>query len=217
MSQLSLESLTQQLELCDQLWVGRSHMFEPQDLPGRYGRVIHALDRVLQAVGCESVVAGGWAVWRHGFLGRMTQDIDIVLAADRVEEFLRVAAVSGFQILQRPAGRWPKLVHKDTDIQVDILPENGRPGTPDRLAPTTIPHPRRLGASGATLRYVPLTALVELKLAAGRLRDEYDVLELIRSNEDQTGQFRSHLAQVHQDYVLAFDRLIQRAKTQEDG
>ena len=108
-------------------------------------------------------------------------------------------------------------MHKDTDIQVDILPENGRPGTPERLAPTTIPHPRRLGAAGATLRYVPLTALVELKLAAGRLRDEYDVLELIRSNEDQIAQIRSHLAQVHQDYLLAFDRLIQRATAQEDG
>src|SRR5437667_5263734 len=96
---LSLNILTEQLELADELLEGRERMLEPQDLPGRYGRVIRALDHVLQAVGGESVLAGGWAVWRHGFAGRLTQDVDIALAADRVDEFLRVAAVSGFELL----------------------------------------------------------------------------------------------------------------------
>jgi hypothetical protein len=49
--------------------------------------------------------------------------VDIALAAGQVDEFLRAAAVSGFDVLQPPAGRWPKLMHKETGIQVDILPE----------------------------------------------------------------------------------------------
>jgi len=213
---LTLESLTQQLELVDQLLAGKSHMFEPQDLPGRYGRVIRALDHLLQIVGSEAVLGGGWAVWRHGFHGRMTQDVDIVLPANRVDEFLRVAAFSGFDILPQPAGRWPKLMHKETDIKVDILPEGERPGTQSNPAPTTMPHPAAMGAAGARLRYISLHALIELKLAAGRPRDDGDVAELIRANPNEVEAIRAHLASVHQTYIVAFDRLAQRAAEQRD-
>src|SRR5438045_6862786 len=107
----TLETLTEQLELADALLAGRDRMFEPQDLPGRYGRVIRAVDHLLRAVGCEAVLGGGWALWRHGFHGRVTQDVDIVLAADRIDEFLRAAAVAGFDVLPQSPGRWPKLMH----------------------------------------------------------------------------------------------------------
>src|SRR2546428_1581593 len=105
--QVTRALLKEQLELADELLAGKDRMLEPQDLPGRYGRVVRALDHLLEVVGCEAVVGGGWAVWRHGFQGRMTQDVDIVLAADRIEEFLRAAAVSGFEVPSQPAGRWP--------------------------------------------------------------------------------------------------------------
>jgi hypothetical protein len=129
---------------------------------------------------------------------------------------LRVAEVSGFERLPQPEGRWPKLTHKDTGVKVDILPEGGRPGTAAKPAPTTIPHPSALGAAGAALRYISLLALVELKLAAGRARDESDVIELMRVNADQAGAVRAHLATVHADYVAAFDRLLERAREQRD-
>src|SRR3954452_14583598 len=216
MSPISMEFLTQQLELADQLLAGRETMLTPQDLPGRYGRVIKAVDHLLQVVNSEAVLGGGWAVWRHGFHGRVTQDVDIVLPADRVDEFLRAAAVSGFDVLPQPPGRWPKLMHRETNIKVDILPEGQRPGTPSRPAPTTLPHPAALGASGATLRYITLPALIELKLAAGRVRDEGDVAELIRANPDEVDAVRRHLAATHPDYAAAFDRLVQRAREQRD-
>jgi hypothetical protein len=152
MAPVTLESLSEQLALADQLLVGRDRMFEPQDLPGRYGRVIHAIDHVLQVMACESVLAGGWAVWRHGFAGRITQDVDIVVPANSLEEFLRVACVSGFEAMPQPEGRWPKLRHKETDVQVDLLPEAARPGTEARPAPTTIPHPGRMGAKAGVLK-----------------------------------------------------------------
>jgi hypothetical protein len=211
MAGMTLDNLTQQLQLADALEAGRTAMLEPQDLPGRYGRVVHALDRVLTALNCESALAGGWAVWRHGYVGRVTQDIDIALPADRIEEFLRVASVSGFEALAAPPGRWPKALHKDTGVQVDILPEGGRPGTPSRPAPTTIPHPRLLGGVAGSLHYVSLPRLVELKLAAGRARDESDVVELVRANRDEVDAVRRHLATVHGDYVIAFDRLVDQA------
>ena len=77
--QLTADILTRQLELADILLAGRNRMLEPQDLPGRYGRVVRALDQVLSACDCEAVVGGGWAVWRHGYVGRITQDVDLAL------------------------------------------------------------------------------------------------------------------------------------------
>lgn len=168
MSSATAQVVLQQLELADTLRIGRSHMTEPQDLPGRYGRVVKSIDDLLRAVGCEAVVGGGWAVWRHGYVGRVTQDIDVVLAANQVDEFLRAAAIKGFDVLPSAPGRWPKLIHKETGIAVDILPEGQRPGTPSRPAPTTLPHPSTIGASGHQLRYIALWALIALKLAAGQ-------------------------------------------------
>jgi hypothetical protein len=146
----------------------------------------------------------------------VTQDVDVVLPAVRIAEFLCVASVAGFEILPRPPGRWPKILHRETSIQVDILPEGERPGTPRRLAPTTLPHPAALGTAGPRLRYITLPALVQLRLAAGRARDESDVVELVRANPSAIDAVRRHLAMVHPDYLAAFERLAERAREQQD-
>jgi hypothetical protein len=208
--------LSEQLEIADQLLAGRDRMMNPQELPGAYGRVVKAIDHLLQVMQCEAVLGGGWAVWRHGYIGRVTQDIDVALPAGRVEEFLRVASVAGFDVLDQKPGRWPKLLHKETQVKVDILPEGARPGTADEPAPTTIPAPSTMGAEGFTLRYVNLQSLVELKLAAGRSRDETDVIELLRVNPNQAPALREHLSRVHASYVTRFNKLLARAEKQRD-
>lgn len=212
----ALDLLAAQLDLADALRAGRDTMFEPQDLPGRYGRVIRALDRLLEATGCQAVVAGGWAVWRHGHLGRVTQDVDIVVPAAAVEELLRAAVLSGFEVTPASAGLWPKLRHKESGVSVDLLPEGATPGTPAHPAPTTIPHPSRLGARGTRLCYIELPGLVELKLAAGRARDDGDVVELLRANVDRIGAVREHVARVNEAYAARFDALLARAQEQTD-
>ena len=40
--------LTEQLELADLLLAQRDNMLQPQDLPGRYGRVVKVIDHLLQ-------------------------------------------------------------------------------------------------------------------------------------------------------------------------
>jgi hypothetical protein len=209
--------LADQLELADLLRAGRERMLEPQDLPGRYGRVVRALDRVLGTVRAEAVVAGGWAVWRHGYLGRVTQDLDVVVPAGMVEELLRAAAASGFEVLPGRAGAWPKLRHKESDVMVDLLPEGATPGTASQPAPTTIPHPARFGAQVGRLKYIPLAGLLEMKLAAGRARDESDVVELLLANPEQVAVLRQHLGDVHPRYVERFDALAARARQQAES
>lgn len=191
-------------------------MLDPQDLPGRFGQTIRAVTHLLQALDCPAVVAGGWAVWRHGYVGRVTEDVDIVLPMDRIDEFLNAATFNGFERLPVRPGNWPKVRHKESDIKVDVLPEGATPGTASRLAPTTIPHPDLLGAEGNTLKYISLPGLIELKLAAGRARDESDVVELIRANAEQVLGIRNHLASVHVRYVSQFDSLAAKAAEQSD-
>src|SRR5947209_20321434 len=84
MNTVTLGFLKDQLSLGDELRTRRASMFKPQDLPGRYGRVVRAIDHVLQAIRGQAVLGGGWAVWHHGFVGRLTQDIDIALPAAQV-------------------------------------------------------------------------------------------------------------------------------------
>jgi hypothetical protein len=214
---LTAEQLAQQVQLADVLLAGRNQMLEPQDLPGRYGRVVKAVDQVLAACDCEAVVGGGWAVWRHGYVGRVTQDIDIILPRDRIPDFLKAASVSGFSVLAQPPGRWPKLQHRETGIDVDILPEGERPGTPAHPAPTIIGHPSSMGGIHGRLNYISLQCLVELKLAAGRLRDEADVVELLRENPDKIDQLRRHLALVHADYATRLEQLIEQTEDSAGG
>ncbi len=208
--------LNDQLELADQLLAGRSSMPEPQDLPGRYGRVVRAIDHVLMVSGIPAVLGGGWAVWRHGYVGRVTQDLDIAIPEDRIDEFIRTASVAGFDSLPLKPGRWPKLLHRETGIQVDILPEGARPGTAGKLAPTTIPHPDTMGATPGRLRYMELPSLIVLKLAAGRGRDDADVIELLRANPEIVSSLREFATKAHSDYGAKFDLLSQRAKEQVD-
>jgi hypothetical protein len=216
MSAITAEFLAQQVELADRLRAGRSQMFEPQDLPDRFGRAIRGIDQILQAMHCEAVLGGGWAVWRHGYAERLTQDLDIALPAARIDEFLKVAAVSGFEVLPQPPGRWPKLRHVESGIEVDILPEGARPGVASNPAPSVIPAPAAMGAKGFKVRYIDLSSLIELKIAAGRRKDLADVVALVKGNLDQIPSLRQHLARVHPQYAATFDQLVQSARDEEE-
>ena len=83
-------------------------------------------------------------------------------------------------------------------------------------APTTIPHPAKMGAKSGKLQYLSLPFLIELKVAAGRVRDEDNVVELIRANPQDSGPIRQHFQTVHSDYFCAFEQLEARAKEQRD-
>ena len=208
----TLSLIADQIELSELLSAGRSKMNEPQDLPGRFGRVIRDVDRVLAATQSTAVLAGGWAVWWHGYAERVTQDVDIVLPENQISDFIRTAELAGFQVLTIPAGRWPKVQHKETDITVDILPEGKQPGTPTRLAPTLIRHPSQMGGVASRLSFVSYPALIELKLAAGRPKDVVDVLELLRANPETIDDVRAHLASIHGDYLTRFEELVKMAR-----
>ena len=184
----------------------------PRDLPGRYGRIIRDLERLLDSADALSVVAGGWAVWHHGYAGRVTEDVDIVLGHSKLEVVKELASLYGFEFLVPPEGRWPKLLHRTTAINVDILPEFGVPGTPSRPAPVAIGNPQRYQAVSGTLRYITLEGLIELKLGAGRAKDVADIIELVKQHPARLTAITEHLAKLHPQYPARFEQLIIQAQ-----
>lgn len=198
-------------ELAEILLGMDAEVTQPRDLPGRYGRVIRDLERLLSATQSPAVVAGGWAVWRHGYAGRVTEDVDVVVPADRLQFLQAAAELCGFTYLSPPDGRWPKLHHRETNIEVDFLPESQFPGTPARPAPVPIGHPRRYLAQVGSLRFIPLSGLIELKLGAGRAKDVADIIELIHQNPQQLESITHYLEDIHPEYARRFELLIQQA------
>jgi len=184
---------------------------KPEDLPGRYGRTIADLKRLLQAIDALSVVAGGWAVWHHGYAGRVTEDVDIVVSQDSIKDLQRHATTFGFDFLPPPEGRWPKLFHRETGIDVDLLPEGGIPGTASNPAPVAIRSPQNYGASQRSLPYISMAGLVELKLGAGRAKDIADLIEIIKMHPDRIQELKEHVTEIHTSYGPKFVQLVQQA------
>jgi hypothetical protein len=73
-----------------------------------------------------------------------------------------------------------------------------------------------MGGAENRLQYITLPALVELKLGAGRLIDESDLLELIKTNVEKVALLRQHLETIHPDYVTRFDRLVDLAREPDE-
>jgi hypothetical protein len=69
---------------------------------------------------------------------------------------------------------------------------------------------------GTALALLPFLGSGETHRAAGRGRDDGDVIELLRVAIDKEDLLRRHLAGVHPDCVVKFDQLLQRAREQQD-
>jgi hypothetical protein len=73
-----------------------------------------------------------------------------------------------------------------------------------------------MGAVRGSLKYMSLPTLVELKLAAGRLRDDADVLELARENPNCIDELRRHLAGAHAHHAQRFEEILTRLADSAD-
>lgn len=128
--------------------------------------------KLLHAAGVPFKLVGGLAVVHHGY-PRTTEDIDVLIERPFDPEALpSLLASNGFS--QSSPNR---LVHASTAVRVDLLVA----GSPlPRAGAGTYPSPTELAASPRDPDVVGLAGLLELKLRAGRHRDEADVVELLK-------------------------------------
>lgn len=147
------------------------------------GEVQETLTRLvakLDALGVPYAIAGGMALFAHGYR-RFTEDVDVLVRAGdvgRIREEMEglgyVAAFVGARSLRDASSR----------VRIEFLVTGGFPGD-GKPKPVSFPDPESAGVEIGGIRFLGLKELVELKLASGmtaahRLKDLADVMELIR-------------------------------------
>ncbi|GEM_PF-4876273 len=123
---------------------------------------------MFERLGIGYALAGGIAAMYYG-QARFTEGVEFVTAADRQEVLERNPGVMR-EFHFDPSCTW-KLYHQ-SGTEVDIWK--------DEYADEVVGRAPTARMSGREVRIVEAHDLVAMKLRAGRMKDEYDVFEIIR-------------------------------------
>jgi hypothetical protein len=135
----------------------------------------------LERRGIDYMIIGAVALLAYGY-PRFTEDIDLVMTAEGLEQFHRELVGLGYA----PAfsGARKRLRATRTNVPVEIIVAGEYPGD-GKPKPVSFPVPAEASVEIDGVRFVTLEKLIELKLASGmtapdRLKDLADVQELIK-------------------------------------
>lgn len=154
-----------------------SLFFEGQ---GRVQKTLLGITRRLNELNVQYAVAGGMALFAHGFR-RFTEDVDILVTQDGLDRLHEALDGLGYV---RPFAASKNLRDTETGVKIEFLLTGGFPGD-GKPKPVSFPKPEAVATLIGDVRCLSLPTLVELKLASGmtapgRLKDLADVQELIR-------------------------------------
>jgi len=143
-------------------------------------RAMRQLARLLEDAQIPYAVIGAMALNEFGYQ-RMTSVVDVLLTSDGLAQFKSLYLGRGY-VEKFPGSRGLRDTENNTDIDVVITGHFPGDGKPKAIS---FPDPSE-AEQGASVRLLPLSRMVELKLASGmtavhRLKDLADVLELIRA------------------------------------
>ncbi len=144
-------------------------------------KTLRRIARRLQELEVPYAVAGGMALFAHGF-ERFTQDVDILVS----REGLRVIheRLDGLGYVPPFTGS-KNLRDTEFGVRIEFLVAGDYPGD-GKPKPVAFPEPDEAAVPIEGIRFLSLPKLVELKLASGmtggihRLKDLTDVVELIK-------------------------------------
>lgn len=141
---------------------------------------LHKITTRLAELGIPYAVAGGMALFSHGYR-RFTEDVDILVTRQGLTAIHTQLEGLGY------LPPFPKSKHlRDTDlgVKIEFLVTGDYPGD-GKPKPVAFPDPSAVAVEHEGVKYLNLPTLVELKLASGmtnpdRMKDLADVLELIK-------------------------------------
>lgn len=141
---------------------------------------LRKIARRLNQLGISYAVAGGMALFRHGYR-RFTEDVDILVTPDGLARVHQELKGRGYVPLY---ARSKDLRDADLGVRIEFLVSGQYPGD-GKPKPVEFPDPERAAVELDAINYLALATLVELKLASGmtspgRLRDLADVQEVMR-------------------------------------
>jgi len=162
--------------------------------------VLHAAEvasRMLREAGVPHALAGGLAVGAHGY-PRTTDDVDFLVGDEAF-----VIHAGGLVTLKVP-------VIAVGDVRVDLVSIEDSKGEARQLRPAVDAPP----VSGQ-VPVVPLTALVYMKLKAGRQKDLADLVELLKRGKIDVAAIDHYLQQNAPDFVRKWDVVKETAAKEE--
>jgi len=127
-------------------------------------------------------IVGDLSLNAYGYQ-RTTSAVDVLLRREDLESFKRVWLGRGY-VEKFPGSK--EMRDAAQNVKIDVLLTGEYPGD-GKAKPIAFPDPATAAVRGERFSLLPLTTLLELKLASGmtaphRLRDLADVIELIRVN-----------------------------------
>lgn len=147
------------------------------------GNVYETLRRLARRLDDEAIpyaLIGGMALAAHGFV-RMTQDVDVLMSAQGLDQFRERCVGRGYA----PAFQGAQKAFRDTEtgVRIEIITTGEFPGD-GKPKPVAFPDPALSSMQREGMRVITLEKLIELKLASGltaphRLRDLADVQDVI--------------------------------------
>lgn len=142
-------------------------------------RTLLKITRRLDELGISYAIAGGMALFFHGYR-RFTEDVDVLVSPEGLVEIHQRLDGLGYV---PPFEGSRNLRDTESGVRIEFLVTGQYPGD-GKPKPVAFPDPEAAGIEVEGVRLVRLETLVELKLASGaapgRLRDLADVMELIR-------------------------------------
>ena len=142
-------------------------------------RTLLKITRRLDELGISYAIAGGMALFFHGYR-RFTEDVDVLVSPEGLAEIHRRLDGLGYV---PPFDGSRNLRDTESGVRIEFIVTGQYPGD-GKPKPVAFPDPEGAGIEVEGVRLIRLETLVELKLASGaapgRLRDLADVLELIR-------------------------------------
>jgi hypothetical protein len=143
-------------------------------------QALEKLARTLDALAIPYAIVGAMALNEFGYR-RTTVDVDVLMTPEGLAAFKSHALGRGY-VEKFPGSRGVRDAEHGIDIDVVLTGSYPGDGTPK---PVAFPDPGIAAERGARIALLPLSMMLELKLASGmtaphRLRDLADVQELIR-------------------------------------
>ena len=155
-----------------------SQFFEDK---GAVQQAVRRIAKRLDEIGVPYAIVGGMALFQHGFR-RFTEDVDILVTKESLPIIHEKLEGRGYL---KPFAASKNLRDTELGVKIEFLITGGFPGD-GKLKPVSFPDPADVAIELEGRKYIPLTTLIELKLASGmtnsnRLKDLADVQEVIKT------------------------------------
>jgi hypothetical protein len=163
------------------------------EMAPRIAAALKGVTEALDAAGIDYALIGGLAVGVYGH-ERATKDIDLLISRQDIKKFAGEFVASDIDVIQG----------KHAGVRIDYI----FPAKHEDFLDDSVPG----GTNADGVAVVAPAPLIYMKLVAGRLRDQDDVIRLLRAGKIDLDKVRAYLEKHAPQLIDDFDSYATEAK-----